>query len=74
MKASHWQWLQALLMFLGLLCKGLAISDPLPIPGGAAVKGFAAVIWVAFDGSFFWLLKSPKEVQSNETETTGSQN
>lgn len=61
----EWGWIKAMLLFLGLLCKGLAISDPLPFSWGIAGKAVAGIIWPAFDGAFFWLLKPP--TQRNDT-------
>jgi hypothetical protein len=57
----QWAWIKALLLFLGLLCKGLAISDPLPFAWGVAAKAVAAIVWIAFDGAFMWLLTPPTE-------------
>lgn len=51
------QWL----LFAGLIFKGLAISDPLPVSGGEFLKSVANIIWMAFDGAFLYLLQPPKE-------------
>lgn len=55
----QWGPAKAVLLFLGLICKGLAIAEPLPVPCGDLVKGVAGVVWVAFDGAFMWLLQPP---------------
>lgn len=57
----QWAWVKAVLLFCGLLCKGLAISEPLPFGWGAAAQAVAGIIWPAFDGAFFWLLVPPTE-------------
>jgi hypothetical protein len=66
----HSAMLKAILLFLGLITKGLAISDPLPFSWGIPAKAVSGIIWPAFDGSLLWLLTPPtlkKETPTDET-------
>jgi hypothetical protein len=55
-----WAWPKAVLLFVGLLLKGLAMGDPLAIEYGPLIKQISSVVWMAFDGAFLWLLAPPK--------------
>lgn len=57
----EWAWLKAVLLFFGLILKGLAVSEPLPFDWGTAVKAVSSILWAAFDGAFLYLLKPPTE-------------
>lgn len=64
----YWGKWKAVLLFLGLIAKGVALGDPLPFYWGKAAKAVSAVIWGAFDGAFLWLLTPPKPRQEQERE------
>jgi hypothetical protein len=66
----QWAWPKAVLLFLGLICKGLATSEPLPFWWGTATKAIAGILWPAIDGAFFWLLTPPKQSSEPEEEDT----
>ena len=55
---------EALLLFLGFLCKGLAFSPPLPFPWGPGAKALGSVLWVAFDGTFAYIMTPPPKLGS----------
>lgn len=72
MTRIQWAWQKAVLLFLGLLCKGLALAEPLPFSWGIAAKAIAGIVWMAFDGAFMWLLTPPAEpVKELQKEDTG---
>lgn len=63
----EWGWVKAILVFGGLVCKGLALQEPLSFEWGVMVHEVAGVIWPAFDGAFMWLLRPPsQEGEKNE--------
>jgi len=47
---------EVVLLFAGFLCKGLAFNPPLPFAWGVAAKAAGSILWVAFDGTFAYLM------------------
>jgi hypothetical protein len=60
----EWGWQKATLLFCGLVCKGIAFSTAPEIPSW--LKAWANVLWLAFDGSFVYLLQPPKQNQGDD--------
>jgi hypothetical protein len=63
-----WGWPKAVLLFFGLIAKGLSVNEPLPIPAGELIKTVSNVLWIAFDGAFLWLLQPPKQKVDDNSE------
>lgn len=53
-------YLKSFLVFLGLLCKALSSSPPLPVPHGIEIQAIASKLWIAVDGLFVYTLNPPK--------------
>lgn len=70
MEKIQWAWPKATLLFLGLICKGLASGEPLPFWWGVPAKAIAGILWPAIDGAFFWLLTPPKQTTTEPEEDT----
>lgn len=68
----EWAKIKAVLLFFGLLVKGLAFAEPLPFEFGPAIKAGASILWVAIDGAFFWLLKPPSEREEIQISSIGT--
>jgi len=65
MSKVEWAMPKAFLLFGGLIFKGLAFSEqPLPFSWGPGLKAISMIVWPAFDGSLFWLLKPPVQEKS----------
>lgn len=55
----EWGLAKAVLLFCGLLAKGLALGPALPFVWGETAKTVSKIVWPAFDGAFMWLLQPP---------------
>lgn len=65
MNRVEWPLQKASLLFLGLCAKGIAFApEPLPFYWGDQARAVCGILWLAFDGSFVYLLKPPSQKDS----------